>query len=165
MSLLNQPKIMGINIETVVTRPAVWEDADDLLGWKNDETVRRFSIVSKEPILRENHLRWLQKTLADPNVSLKVILSGDQKLGDIRFDTGEDHIEVSIRLDPRFRGMGVGSRVIAQECARMENQNSKTLTATIVDGNQASLRLFTKNGFKVIDQRNGVSYLHRVRTR
>jgi UDP-2,4-diacetamido-2,4,6-trideoxy-beta-L-altropyranose hydrolase len=150
-------------LKALKTRPAVWDDADDLLAWKNDATVRQFSIVSKEPILKENHLGWLTKTLADPNVLLKIILLDGRKLGDIRFDINDHEIEVSIRLAPQYRGMGIGTRALDQECTQMEKNCDKVLTATIVNENEASLKLFTANGFKVFERRDGFMRLRRDR--
>lgn len=145
----------------VDTRLATMHDADDLLEIKNEEAVRAFSIVSKDLIKRENHLKWLAAKIEDPNTLLYAIIYGNRVIGDVRFDLGET-IEVSIRIAKDYRDMGIGSRIIKIASNRIQELHyGKTLTAKIVEGNERSMKVFTKNGFKVISHADGISYLSR----
>lgn len=148
-------------LTAIDTRLATMEDADALLEIKNEEEVLAFSIVSKKPIKRENHLRWLAAKLQDPNTRLYAIIYGNRVIGDVRFDMGET-IEVSIRIAPDYRDMGIGTRVVKIAANRIQELQGKTLTAKIVEGNERSMKVFTKNGFKVLSHSEGVSYLSRA---
>lgn len=119
-------------------RPATLADAQDLLRWKNDPVMRDFSIVSSEIIKEEDHLKWLEKHLKD----ILIITYNNESCGDIRFDRNE----VAIKLDPKFRGKGIGKKALLKAL-----KDKKDIIAKVVDGNVASMRLFQSCGFKVID--------------
>ena len=119
-------------------RRATMEDATNLLEWKNDPTMRKFSIVTHDEIKMADHLKWLEKHLDE----IFIIEDGGIPLGDIRLE-GDT---IAIKLSPESRGRGVGRAaiVLAQEM-RTE------MTAHIVNGNVPSMRLFLGTGFKIVD--------------
>ena len=135
-------------------------DATDLLRWKNDADTRRFSIIAKDEIRQADHLKWLGKTLQDPNVRLYMILKDGKPVGDIRFDIA-DQVEVSVRIDRPYRRQGIGSWALSTIAPREMADIKKPFMAKIVDGNVPSMRIFTKNGFKLSRHEDGVSYLSR----
>lgn len=141
-------------------RRATIDDAMDLLRWKNDVDTRRFSIIAKDEIRIEDHLKWLIKTLHDPLVRLYMILKDGKPVGDIRFDI-TDKVEVSVRIDRPYRCQGIGSWALSRIAPREMANIKKSFMAKIVDGNVASMRIFTKNGFQIGVHANGVSYLFR----
>ena len=115
------------------------DDADILLAWKNEEDTRKNSIVTQDIITRENHLSWLKECLSDSNRELNIILLDEAPVGDVRLDKGNE-IEISIRLDRKYRGKGLATAVIGMFPA--------PLIAKIVTRNLASMRVFISNGFK-----------------
>lgn len=119
-------------------RQATLADAQDLLKWKNDPLMRDFSIVSSKVIKETDHLKWLDKHIQD----ILIITYNGENCGDIRFDGNE----VAIKLDEKFRGMGIAKKALLKALKGKEN-----IIAKIVDGNVASMRLFQSCGFKVID--------------
>lgn len=135
-------------------------DAMDLLRWKNDADTRRFSIIAKDEIRQADHYKWLARTLQDPNVRLYVIFRKGKPVGDIRFDIA-DQVEVSVRIDRPYRRQGIGSWALSTIAPREMADIKLPFMAKIVDGNVASMRIFTKNGFKVGVRDGGVSYLFR----
>lgn len=125
-------------------RRASFDDAANLLKWKNDPTMRKYSIVTSKKITMKDHMVWLKKHIN------QIYIIGEE-FGDIRV-SGK---EVAIKLAPEYRGKGYGL-----EALRAIHRLFKDLTAKIVDGNIASFRLFLKAGYKPVAHRfsNGVGY-------
>lgn len=139
----------------ITIRPAGFQDTDDLLEWKNDPDTRKFSIVTQDVILKENHKKWLADCLFDKNRELNILFYNGEKCGDLRFDIGPETIEVSIRLAKEFRGKGIGSAAIKKYCPTVKRMYGKPIIAKIVNGNLASMNVFIANGFKPIKYEEG----------
>ena len=125
-------------------RKATKEDAVKLFEWKNDDTVRKFSIVTNSIIKWDNHLVWLGENIKD----IQIIEVDGTPAGDIRIKDDE----ISIKIDKRFRGKGIGKKVL--KLARYNGMKAK-----IVKGNEASMKLFLGAGFKEKDFKKGIYYL------
>lgn len=126
-------------------RKAHINDATELFELKNDETVRANSILTHEKIEWKSHVDWLTNKLKDPEVEIWIIENEeDEMIGDVRID----HLEISIKLFPQFRGKGIGGEAI-KHFAR------KGLIAKIVEGNVPSMRIFVDAGFNFIDYQKG----------
>lgn len=144
---------------------ATMRDAEALLQIKNDPDVRRFSIVSKDPILIENHLRWLELCLADPNRHLYCIreTTSDIVLGDVRLDVEAFAVEVSVRLRPEVRRRGIGSWAVDEACRKANLMYpGRTLVAKILPENEASRATFRKCGFTPEYDRSGILFYERA---
>ena len=109
----------------------------ELLKWKNDPVMRQFSIETQKEIEMEDHIKWFRR-----NKQNIYIIYDDIDYGDVRFDGDE----VAIKVDPRFRGMGIGKKAL-----ELAKEMRDMMIAKIVDGNVASMRLFLSVGFKIID--------------
>jgi len=112
-------------------------DAGRLFKWKNDRTVRKFSIKTNKKIKWKDHLVWLNENLK----SVKIIEVNDVPCGDVRITD-----EIAIKIDPKYRGQGIGK--LALELAK---EGQKELTARIVIGNEPSMKLFLSAGFHITD--------------
>jgi len=117
-----------------------------LLGWKNDPETRNNAIVTSAEIRLDDHMRWLTSTLGNPGINLQVILMDGEPVGDVRIDY---ETEISIRLDPKHRGKGLATQVIAMMIGAYE--------AKILPHNIASLRAFIKNGYLPVRFVEGVT--------
>lgn len=154
---------MRINLEKVEYRPARYTDAADLFEIKNDPDVRRFSIVTKDRILWENHIKWLTKKLKDESVQIYCIVYKGFVLGDVRLDLGKDEIEVSIRLLPQARGQGVGSKSVRRATEHAERiAKGRRITAKILANNVPSMRTFKRVGFVVDRFDREINYMRYV---
>lgn len=120
-------------------REATMDDAKFLLDLKNDPVMRKFAVVTSEKITMRKHLKWLASNI---DTMWIITLKGDD-MGMFRIT---DDNEVSINLAPASRGQGIGSRVLKKFCP-------KGVWAKIVDGNVASMKIFLKNGFEIIDHK------------
>jgi RimJ/RimL family protein N-acetyltransferase len=129
---------------SVSLRPAKMSDARNLLKWKNDPDMRRFSIVSNDKIKMVDHLEWLKEHIDD----IYIIMYKGKDVGDVRFEG----IEVAIKLDKKYRGRGIGTMTLDKVVGRP--------LAKVVDGNVSSMRLFIKCGFNVVSHHieNNIGY-------
>jgi L-amino acid N-acyltransferase YncA len=64
--------------------------------------------------------------------------------------------EVSIYIDPEFRGLGIGNRLMAALIRDSEQSGIWTLQAGIFPENEISLKLHLKNGFRVVGKRERI---------
>ena len=126
-------------------------DARLLLCWRNDQEARRWS-RSHDEIGLEDHLRWLNAVLSDPNRVLWLFLSGDEPVASVRYDiegpSGRS-AEVSILVAPHARGHGYGPLALAESQAELRHARPsvKRLVAVVHRGNTASQRLFERAGY------------------
>jgi len=129
---------------TTYVRKATMADAENLLKWKNDPIMRKYSIVTHKKIKMADHLKWLRKHLDE------IYIIGED-FGDVRVSDGE----IAIKLAPEHRGKGYGLQAL-----QAMDRRYKGLTAKIVDGNVASMRLFIKNKYSPVEHKvtNGIGY-------
>ena len=65
--------------------------------------------------------------------------------------------EVSIYVGEKFRGRGLGSRLLTALCDESEKEGYWTLHSTVLQDNTASLGLHTKCGFRVVGRRERIA--------
>ncbi|MCA9912425.1 MAG: N-acetyltransferase [Anaerolineae bacterium] len=68
--------------------------------------------------------------------------------------------EVSIYIANAARGQGVGTALLNALIRCSEDENLWTLQATILGGNDASVRLHEKCGFRMVGYREKIAQLH-----
>jgi len=118
-------------------RKATMSDADNLLKWKNQADTRKYAIKTHKKISKKDHLKWLEKNLLG-----NWIIHSD--FGTVRLVDNE----IAIRVATVAQGKGVGREAI-------NHFKKRGMTAKIVVGNIASLRLFINCGFKPIKYEKG----------
>lgn len=137
-----------------VLRCAVDRDALTALPWRNDPATRRY-INSPEIISVGDHLSWWERTLSDENRHLLMASIGEQPIGVLRFDLrGEDAI-VSIYMDPKLHGRGLGLPTLVQghDWLAINDERAKRIVAEIDDRNLASQKIFARAGFRPVGDR------------
>ena len=95
-------------------REARQSDADYLFVLANDPVTRNNSFNS-EPIDWEDHVRWFEKALNDPDKYIFVAYKDGNKVGVVRFETGGETV-VGVTVDPLFRGKGLAAGIIRNGC-------------------------------------------------
>lgn len=125
-------------------------DSGQLLTWRNNESVRRFSRNSEE-ITLETHKAWIaEKILTNQEQSkIFIFLQVDSYVGMTRLDALSDGcVEISILVDPLFQGKGIGSDILQMTIEYALNRvEFVDLVANIHVMNVASEALFRKLGF------------------
>lgn len=148
--------------EILQIRPAEVEDALKIWAFRNDPNSRAASLQTGE-IAFSDHLGWYQKALASSDRRFFIGEAGDAG-GYMRFDRLEGDVwRVSIALAPQSRGMGMGAALLIAGCDRFfkEIGGMIVLRAEIRADNVASLRTFTRAGFAIETERDGIVYMQR----
>lgn len=128
-------------------RPAVWDDAARLLEWANDAGTRQGSF-HEQPIAEDEHRRWLEAKLLDPEARLFVVCDGTEPAGSARLDREGSHATVSLAVAPGLRGRGLGGRILdALRDWTRRARFAERLIAFVREDNLTSLRLFERAGY------------------
>jgi RimJ/RimL family protein N-acetyltransferase len=143
-------------------RRVIEADSELLFLWRNDPATRAASLSTAE-VTHAEHERWFRASLADPLRRLFLLLldaPSPDAVAVCRFDLVEATAEVSINLNPRYRGLGLSGAVLAGAIAafRAEGRPDVMLTATIRVDNESSIRLFERAGFRPAESANGVTH-------
>ncbi len=130
-------------------RPVQEEDCRQLWKWANDPTVRPVSFAT-EPISWERHLEWFKSKRCDPNAVLYMVVDSQSiPAGQVRFQIDGTRAAVSISLAPQFRGKAYGEDVLDKATQDLFlTTAAKQIDAYVKPNNTASLRLFTRAGYR-----------------
>jgi RimJ/RimL family protein N-acetyltransferase len=132
-------------------RPAEKQDSYQIWQWRNDPLTREMS-RNGELIEWAQHTKWFETVLKDNERHLWIVSSGDEDVAVLRFDEmSADQYEISINVNPAYRGQGMGASIIEMGCrkflASIDAVNASVL-AVVQQANVASLRSFEKAGFE-----------------
>ncbi len=131
-----------------VLRAATAADSQSLFDWRNDAQTRAVS-VSQGEIDRDAHEAWFLASLASDSRTIYLADVEGTPAGMVRFDLEGETAEVSINLNPLFRGQGLAGPILSGALARYRDgaRMPVRLVAHIRQGNGASIRLFGAAGF------------------
>jgi len=130
-------------------RPAGNNDCKIIWKWANDP-VSRSASFSSEMILWEDHSKWFELKLRDPNCIFFVIVQNSILLpvGTIRYETEKNNGVISINIAPNLRERGIGSQAILISSELLFQTTSvEIIHAFIKTENAISIRAFTKSGY------------------
>jgi RimJ/RimL family protein N-acetyltransferase len=132
----------------LVLRRASLVDADDLLAWRNDPDTRQASF-SEAAIGRPEHLRWLERKLADPDCRLWIGSVAGEPIGQVRVEgIGGGRAVVHLVVAPAHRGYGHGVQLLHAAARQIREEGLATeLIARIKPDNAASLAVFERAEF------------------
>jgi len=132
----------------LILRAATESDSDRLLGWRNDPDAITFSI-SRRPVGRTEHQRWLAWRLAEPAARLWIAEQAGHPVGQVRVDVEDGVGTVSIAVAPEHRGRGLGTAILEALNAEAGRDGAiRRLRALVHPENPASLRAFTRAGYQ-----------------
>jgi RimJ/RimL family protein N-acetyltransferase len=140
-------KITGNAAGRLALRPASLADMRIVHEWQCHPETRRFARNPSPPEF-EDHQKWFEARLASRDCILAMILQGGEPAGILRFDRKADQEpevwEVSILVAPGKKSRGVGSAALALGRRLVPEAE---LVAEVLDGNNASHRLFHAAGY------------------
>lgn len=88
------------------------------------------------------------------------VVAGWAALARVRGLAGDGVAESSVYVHPHRQRRGVGTALVAHLVERSERAGFWTLEARIVEGNDASLRLHVRHGFRVVGVRERIGRLN-----
>jgi UDP-2,4-diacetamido-2,4,6-trideoxy-beta-L-altropyranose hydrolase len=144
-------KEAGLNLFAgrLTLRSAAAGDLEQLWLWANDPAVRGNS-YHPQPIPFAEHKKWFINKLHAPD-ALILILKVDQiPVGQVRCDwVDADTAEIDFSIDAKFRGLGLGTRLIQLSLAEAaQHLGVQTLRAMVKETNEPSCRVFESAGFE-----------------
>lgn len=141
-----------MNLAEIELRAATQDDSKLLFEWRNHPNIRAISTHS-DPILWKSHEQWFNKVLQDANRPLYIATQVGTEVGVIRFDIEGAQAEVSLYLAPDRHGKGLGTQLLLQGERQLSQECPKVLKiiATVLEGNEASHRLFRRCGYRFDD--------------
>jgi L-amino acid N-acyltransferase YncA len=137
-------------------RVACRNDVDTLFRWLNDPTSISAKLVTTSVVRYESHCDWFDHRLADEKCKIWIAIHDDIDVGQARVQLGEDQeLEVDIYVDKEARCKGIAFKIleyVAKECKFAWPHSP--LIATIRNDNSASIALFSRAGYKKLEQNN-----------
>ncbi|MDO9081994.1 MAG: GNAT family N-acetyltransferase, partial [Humidesulfovibrio sp.] len=100
------------------------------------------------------HEQWFSRLLDREDMALYIGTLDDQRIGNVRFDLrAKEVFEISINLDPRFRGRGLGSRMLSKAIAAFSYSTRVVkLFAMAKKCNPSSIKTFALVGMPVVSE-------------
>ena len=132
-------------------REARMEDAELLWRWASDAETRR-NAFSKSAIAFEEHVAWLERRLHSDATRIWIFSDGDVPVGQVRFDIEGDRAEIDIAVAPERRGRGLGRAMLGEAVRRLHAERGARArpTASVLEDNVRSLRMFRACRFKEV---------------
>lgn len=145
--LLEMFQSLGLTTQLKL-RKAIPEDLHLLYEWANDPEVRRHSF-NPDPIPLEDHTRWFQSKLDNPDAILYLAEADGKPAAHIRFDIHDSTATISYLIGGNYRGKGLGHTVLLKGIQQLlQDRPDVQLVAGLVEQqNKASVRSFEKAGF------------------
>lgn len=134
------------------------EDCSDIFEWRNDPTSRKMSINGSY-ISSSEHSQWFAAILKRKSHIGVIGEINCSKIGVVFLYYDNGHVRVSINLNPLFRGRKLAASLLegAMHEARLMLPKVKYFFAEIKNTNHASIKIFTQNGFKLVNMNNEVA--------
>jgi RimJ/RimL family protein N-acetyltransferase len=121
------------------------QDSVDIWNWRNDFSTKVNSL-NQTPINWESHQKWLREVLTNKKDFIYIGLLLEEKIGMCRFKhiDGEDTLEVSINLNPQFRGQRLSSEFLQRSIEELFSVQDvpNSLVAIVRESNLPSIKLF-----------------------
>ncbi len=137
----------------VFLRPATSKDSSLLLAWRNDPESRR-NYRNPDPVDPDTHDDWLRRKLADENCRLMIAEVAGRPVGTVRADRESEAWSLSWSIDPKERGKGYGSAMVAAMMVRLHGR----VCAVTKLGNLGSERIASAVGMIRQEARDGFVY-------
>lgn len=133
---------------TVKLRKTTPEDSLFLWKLRNDTEVRKQSFDSRRVSWR-GHKLWITNKLSDIACDFWIIVAGNIRAGQVRFDHTKKTSLLSIALTKKFRDKGLGAKCLMLAIRKhFKTSKVKSITAYIKENNKRSIACFQSAGFK-----------------
>ena len=136
-------------MSTLELREATLADAELLRNWRNEPDVRQSSF-HQEAVEADAHRAWLERKLAaHDEVRIWILMSEGVPAGQVRYDRSGNTAEVSVSIDGRYRGQGLGVAILRMSVQRACSElGLHEIRAVAKLTNTASRAAFLRAGFR-----------------
>ena len=133
----------------ITLRVATMDDCEAIYKWRNAEETRRH-FFDHGLIKWEDHCRWFEDTIRNPDRLFLVGEFHDQEVGVLRYDHVGEAAVVSVYLLPGTHGQGLGSQLLraGTDWVKQNFSDVKRIRAEVLFSNFSSKRAFEKAGYK-----------------
>lgn len=148
-------------MSSLILRPAVASDLRTLFNWKNEITTRK-SAFNTKPISLEEHTKWFNSALNDPDVEIYILEDNGILLGQVRINKEKSVGLIDYSIDKKYRGKGFGKKIIS-----LLEQKTKIVSAfkaQVKKQNIASQKIFEKLGYNRNDKKTFIEYTKKINT-
>lgn len=128
-----------------------------VMEWRNDPLTRAMSFHQEVKVLESFLEEFSERYFYAPELPSLFILANRQRIGFLAFEPvadplGEGRVccEVSIQLDPHFRGQGLGTAALEQIQAWILTRGYTAIYAEVKVENVNSQKMFLKAGYRFI---------------
>lgn len=146
-------------LSSIKMRKVNRSDCMDLFNWRNDPDTRKNSVLSTDAVPLEDHKKWFASKIKDPSSRLYIGISGKDKVGLMRFDVEGDHVVVTTNINPAYRGMGIGTRIMGLTTGKTYEEFRKPIIAKIKNDNIASIKMCANNGYIITKRTKDITYM------
>lgn len=139
-------------------------DMEQILAWRNFESVRKFSRNS-DLVTEQEHAEWFHRRISILGFNpFWIINENNLNIGFVRFDSFQNSsYRISILVDPSLQGQGLGSKILKESLEKLcASHFVSCIEAQVHKDNFASLKMFTKSGFKKVKTVDGFIYLQKL---
>lgn len=155
--------------ENTKLRAAEARDVKNVYRLSSDDEVRKNSF-NTDKIEFAHHKKWFKDKLEDPDTMFLVAQSPTDFIGQVRFDLEENEATISISINSKFRGLGLGSIIIEKSIEHIKENltHIEIIKAYIKESNEKSINLFKKMNFKNrenfwIENQDALLYIYKIR--
>ena len=162
--LAHDPALAALNASVhhrhvVQLRSATRQDADLLLGLRNDPLTVRYS-RSGRAVTEDEHRKWIEERIAGDSPNVWIAIAEGEPVGQTRIDVDGETGEVGIVVAPSARGRGFAATILEALTAKARQQRGlRRLVAQVHTENTASLRAFQSAGFDEVRAEGPWHYL------
>lgn len=146
-------------MKTLSLREATKSDVSILFKWTNDKLCRDNSF-NQDKVVLEEHTRWFDRVISDPNIYLYIMEELGIPCGVIRININHNDGVISFSIDRDFRGKGFGIAIISLLEQKILDQKIclKRLIGKVKYHNYACQKAFVRCGFTETKREDWIEY-------
>ena len=123
-------------------------DSEEIWKWRNDIQTRSM-FKEKDFVDLKEHNRWFNKKINDKNCYFYIGETQNLRAGVVRIDIKDHRAEVSINVNPKFRGISISQTLLKDSINNFLSKHPNyNIVANINKKNKASIKIFTNLGFQ-----------------
>lgn len=133
---------------TLFLRDACMDDLEITYSWAIHPQTRQYAF-NQEFISPEEHSKWFTGKISSQNCIYKLLISGAEPAGSIRFDLKGNEGLISYLVAPDQTGKGLGKKLLKLSILSLEKERRgiKSIKGLVKKENIASVKIFEKLGF------------------